>query len=116
MFKVMGRHLPPPPAGAKPPVLWGDEDYVRSLLEPHGVELTFERPIAAFRGNDVEELISRFESNYGPWKMARAAVGDDWPQLRSELYDLFERSSRPAEPGGVEALGEYLLARGRKTS
>jgi SAM-dependent methyltransferase len=115
MFKIMGRHLPPP-TGAKPPVLWGDEDHVRSLLEPHGVELTFERPLAAFRGDDAEELVSRFETNYGPWKMARAAVGDDWPQLRSELYDLFERSSRPVDSGGIEALGEYLLVRGRKTS
>jgi hypothetical protein len=78
--------------------------------------LTFERPLAAFRGDDAEELVSRFETNYGPWKMARAAVGDDWPQLRSELYDLFERSSRPVDSGGIEALGEYLLVRGRKTS
>jgi SAM-dependent methyltransferase len=116
MFKVMGRHLPPPPAGATPPVLWGNEDHVRSLLEPYGVELTFERPMAAFRGGDVEELISRFEANYGPWKMARAAVGDDWPQLGGELYDRFERSSGPASSGGVEALAEYLLVRGRKTS
>jgi hypothetical protein len=115
MFKIMGRHLPPPPAGAKPPVLWGSEDHVRSLLEPHGVELTFERPLAAFGGADVEELVRRFETNYGPWKMARVAVGNDWSELRSELYDLFERYSRPAEAGGVEAPGEYLLVRGRKT-
>jgi SAM-dependent methyltransferase len=115
MFKIIGRYLPPPPAGAQPPVLWGNEDHVRSLLEPHGVELTFDRPLATFRGTDVEELVSRFETNYGPLKMARAAVGDDWPELRNELYGLFERASRP-EAGGVAAPSEYLLVRGRKMS
>lgn len=114
MFKLMGRRLPPPPTGAKPPVLWGSEDHVRSLLEPHGIELSFERPMAAFQGETVESLISRFETNYGPWIMARNAVGDDWPELRGELYDLFERSSQPSGSGGVECLGEYLLVVGRK--
>src|SRR5687767_10275351 len=31
MFKTVGKHVPPPP-GAKPPPLWGTEDYLRDLL------------------------------------------------------------------------------------
>src|SRR6185312_2932250 len=32
MFKVLGRHLPPPPAGAQPPALWGTEKRLAELF------------------------------------------------------------------------------------
>ena len=31
-FDVLGRYAPPPPLGARPPLLWGDEDHVRALF------------------------------------------------------------------------------------
>ena len=43
MFKVTSSHMPPPPEGFQPPVLWGTEDHVRSLFEGTGVEPSFER-------------------------------------------------------------------------
>ena len=31
-FEIFGRHAPPPPPGALPPVLWGNEEHVRGLF------------------------------------------------------------------------------------
>ncbi len=43
MFRTVSSHMPPPPPEVKPPTLWGAESHMRSLFEPHGVELEFER-------------------------------------------------------------------------
>ena len=40
MFKVVGSHMPPPPPELKPATLWGTEQHMRELLEPHGVGCT----------------------------------------------------------------------------
>lgn len=115
MFKVIGSRLPAPPPSAKPPVRWGSEEHVRELLEPHGLEVHAERAMATFRGRDVEEIVTRFETNYGPWKMARAALGDGWPDLRAALVELFERPAQTGADGaGVSA--EYLLVTARKNA
>lgn len=114
MFKVIGSRLPAPPPGAKPPVLWGSEDHVRGLLEPHGLDVSAERAMAIFRGETVEEIIARFEANYGPWKMARAALGDDWADVRAELLALFGRAAEAGAGGGADVFAEYLLVTARK--
>ena len=115
MFKLMAPNMPPPPSFAKPPLLWGVEDHVRSLLEPHGVELTFEKAMAVFRGPSVEHIVAKMESDFGPWVMAQALMGERWAELRAQLYDLYASASDESTAGGVEAFGEYLVATGRKT-
>ena len=50
MFKTVGSHMPPPPPDLKPPTLWGTEQHMRELFEPHGVELDFERGSVDLRG------------------------------------------------------------------
>jgi SAM-dependent methyltransferase len=107
MFKLIGSRMPSPPSYAKPPILWGTEDHVRSLLEPHGLELRFELDVAAWHGKTVEDLVARMETYFGPWKMAQAALGADWPPLRAKLYELYESYSEPADDG-IRADGSYL--------
>jgi SAM-dependent methyltransferase len=114
MFKIIGSRLPKPPANAKPPVLWGSEEHVRGLLEPHGLDVSTERAMAVFRGQTVEEVIDRFETNYGPWKMAQAALGDGWAEVRTDLLDLFGSASEEDASGGVGAFAEYLIVIARK--
>src|SRR4051794_16943874 len=53
MFKIIGSRMPTPPSNVKPPVLWGTEEHVRALLEPHGMEVGFERAMAIFRAESV---------------------------------------------------------------
>jgi SAM-dependent methyltransferase len=109
MFKLVGSHMPPPPSYAKPAFLWGDEEHVRSLLEPHGLEVTCEPQVAIFRGESVEDVIARMEKYFGPWKMLQATLGDKWPALRAELVELYERNSEESGPGRVEAFADYLM-------
>ena len=44
---------------------------------------------------------------------AKAALGDDWPALRSDLVTLFEKWNQAGE-GKLEVPSEYLLTIGRK--
>jgi ubiquinone/menaquinone biosynthesis C-methylase UbiE len=114
MFKMIGSRMPPPPSYASPPPLWGNEQHVRSLLEPHGFDIHTEKFMAIFRGDNVEAVVELMEKYYGPWKMAQAALGDEWTPLRAELYDLFAGASEPIDEGGIGAFGEYLLVVAKK--
>ena len=113
MFKTMGAHMPPPPSFAQPPLLWGTEGHVRSLLEPHGIELEFSRADVVFRGGSIQELVDRMERNFGPMVMAQAALGDQWPALRADIEAMYGRWNRGTEDA-VESFGEYLVSLGSK--
>jgi hypothetical protein len=115
MFKLVASHMPPPPSYASPPPLWGSEDHVRGLLEPHGFDIDTEKGMATFRGESVEDVVARMETYFGPWKMAQAALGDDWAPLRAQLYDLYAEAAEPMDEGGIGSVGEYLLIKARKT-
>ncbi|HEX6713995.1 MAG TPA: class I SAM-dependent methyltransferase [Thermoleophilaceae bacterium] len=113
MFPMIGKRMPPPPSYAQPPSRWGDEDHVRGLLEPRGLEVSTERQSVDFRSDSVESIVARMEAYFGPWKMAQAALGDDWADLRAELVDLYERYATH-EDGQVAASAEYLLTIAKK--
>jgi SAM-dependent methyltransferase len=114
MFKTIGSRLPAPPPSAKPPILWGSEDHARSLLEPHGLDVSSERAMAVFRGQTVDEIVTRFEINYGPWKMAQAALGDGWAEVRSDLVELFGTANDQSANGNAEVFAEYLVVTATK--
>ena len=113
MFKIVGKHTPPPPPFAKPPFLWGDEDHVRGLFEPHGLQVEFVSGEVHFSDESVEAAIEFMETNFGPWIVAKAALGDDWPALRADFADLYERWNT-ATDGRSETSGSYLIAIARK--
>ena len=96
LFATMGRYLPAPPSFVSSPALWGDEDHVRSLLEPHGLTPSFERRAAIFPFTTSEEHVAYFESRYGPTLLAAKAVGDRWPALREEMIALADHFMTPA--------------------
>jgi hypothetical protein len=114
MFKLVASRMPAPPSYAKPPILWGDESHVRSLLEPYGLELTFEPAVAIFRGDSAEVVVQRKERYFGPWRMAQASLGDGWNDLRAQLIDLYEQHFHAEDPAQVGAFGEYLITLARK--
>jgi hypothetical protein len=71
--------------------------------------------MAVFRGANSQEVVARFEMNYGPWKMAQATLGEGWIEVRAELAELISSASEPVA-GGVGAFAEYLLVVARKRS
>jgi SAM-dependent methyltransferase len=113
LFKTVGAHMPPPPEFAQPPVLWGDEQHVREMLGPHGLELEFHRENATFEHSSVDGFVTFYEVKFGPILMAKAALGEKWPALRSDLVELYSKWNK-ADDGTARLEPEYLLTIGRK--
>lgn len=115
LFSIMSRYLPPAPAYASAPPLWGDEAHVRGLFADADVELEFERATTPFRFASAEHYVSFFETNYGPMVKARERLTAErrWDDCRAEIVEMMERRNL-ATDGSLDVPGEYLLAVARK--
>ena len=112
-FATLGKHMPPPPPGFQPPVLWGSQDHVRELFEPHGLQLEFDQGEVEFKFESIPAYMEMMETNFGPMVKAREALGDDWAAARADLIELEERLNR-ADDGSMDVVGEYLIVMARK--
>jgi len=111
MFKTLGVHLPPPPPELKPPVLWGDEEYVRDLFSDSHLELSFERHTLAVAWESVESWVAHCEEKLGPTILAKAALEPQgkWDAAHADLVALYERYNN-ATDGSLNAPAEYLVS------
>ncbi|HEX8102917.1 MAG TPA: methyltransferase domain-containing protein [Solirubrobacteraceae bacterium] len=115
ILKTVGSRMPKPPAFASPPPLWGDEAYVRELLEALGVEVRFETGRCPFVGFDSpERYVDYLATNYGPLLKARERLTPEgrWEELRAELAAV-TASFDQGEPGALRVESEYLVTLGR---
>jgi SAM-dependent methyltransferase len=114
-FELMSKHLPPPPAFASPPPRWGDPDHVRRLFVGSGIALQFDRAIVEMRFDSVPEMVSFYETNFGPVIAARELLAPTggWLPLREELAGYLTRETIP-DRGGVVWPCEYLMVTGHK--
>ncbi|SDR96208.1 class I SAM-dependent methyltransferase [Agrococcus carbonis] len=110
MFAAMKPFAPPPPEGAQPPVLWGDEEHVRELLRER-VELRLAREqldVSAFASGAA--FRDFFKATYGPTIAAYRAIAEQ-PERVAELdAALAELGDRHLEDGLMR--WEYLLTTG----
>jgi SAM-dependent methyltransferase len=107
LFKVMGRHVPPP-AGAKPPSLWGTEERLRELFGERASEIQAARRNFVFRYRTPQHWLETFRTYYGPMNKAFAAVeGDRQEALAAELVQLAQRFNRSGDATMVVP-SEYL--------
>jgi SAM-dependent methyltransferase len=114
LFKALGNHLPPPPDFAPPAPLWGEENHVREMLEPRGVELEFHRETVMFvHPGGVDDFARFYEEKFGPVVTAKAVLGDDWAACRAELAAAIEKHNEGDE-GEVRVPSDYLVTVGRK--
>lgn len=111
MFKVTGKHVPPP-AGMPSPILWGVEEKVRERfsdgvggLELERRQMRFDFP---FGPAETVECFRRF---YGPTQKAFEAL-DELGQaaLRADLEELWS-GYNAATDGTTVVLSEYLDVR-----
>ena len=111
MYELMGRHLPPAPAFATSPALWGDEEHVRSLLEDRGVTMSFERRSERFPFESPAAYIEFFERHSGPTIKAREVLEPQgrWQAAVDEWRGLVERFY---EDGDV--VQDYLIVTARR--
>jgi SAM-dependent methyltransferase len=114
-FATTASHMPPPPEGFQPPVLWGAEDHVRGLFEGTGVELSFERASVDFTGESPEAFLADFETKLPPVVAAKGLLEPEgkWEALREDLLALYRETNDSED--GYRAPGEYLITLGSRS-
>ena len=111
MFKVHGKHVPPP-AIMPPPVKWGDEDTVRERLSDGISHLKLNRRLYPFRYPfPPAEVVEFFRTYYGPSHKAFAALAahsfEKQDALRKDLEQLWTEHNT-AKDGMTSIDSEYL--------
>lgn len=106
VLKTVGRHLPAPPAGLKPPVRWGTEDGLRELFPGQRIQATPREFM--FRYESARHWVDVFRAFYGPVHRAFAALApDEQKRLEGEILALLARFNR-ADADSLVVPGAYL--------
>jgi ubiquinone/menaquinone biosynthesis C-methylase UbiE len=107
LFKILGRHLPPPP-GAQSPALWGSEAHLRALFAPSAAKIDVTPRIFNFRYRSPAHFIDIFRTWYGPVHKAFAALGPEkGAALERDLTELMNGLNRGG-PSSLVVPSEYL--------
>jgi SAM-dependent methyltransferase len=105
LFKVIGRHVPPPP-GVRSPSLWGSEARLAELFPGQRVAATAQ--LFCFRYRSAAHWLEVFRSFYGPTQRALAALdAAGQAALEADLLALLARFDR-GEGRGLVVPSEYL--------
>ena len=108
MFKIHGKHVPPP-AIMPPPVKWGDEETIRERFTDGISHLRLSRHLYPFRYPfPPSEVVEFFRTYYGPSYKAFAALdAEKQSALRADLTQLWTEHNTAAD--GMTSIGsEYL--------
>jgi len=107
LFKTLGSQLPPP-AGVKPPALWGTEAHLRELFGEQAAAIAITPRTFNFRYRSAAHFIDVFRTWYGPVHKAFAALPADKAQaLESDLTELLT-SRNAAGKASLVVPSEYL--------
>jgi len=107
MFKVLGRHVPPP-AGVQPPALWGVESHLRELFGENAGAVDVTPRWFNFRYRSAAHFIEVFRTWYGPVHKTFAALpAEQAAVLERDLAELLDSLNR-AGPGSLVVPSEYL--------
>jgi SAM-dependent methyltransferase len=108
MFKIHGKHVPPP-AIMPPPVKWGNEETIRERFEDGISHLKLSRHLYPFRYPFApSDVVQFFRTYYGPSYKAFAALDPEKQSaLRADLEQLWTEQNTAAD--GMTSIGaEYL--------
>ncbi|OBK75260.1 class I SAM-dependent methyltransferase [Mycobacterium sp. 1274761.0] len=118
LFKTMKPYAPPPPPGASPAPLWGDENHVRELFGARVTNLLMRRrEIVMDHSATPEEFREYWKRNYGPTIAAyESNVGDPdrIADLDSDFLAFLTEWNAATEPGKTAYHAEYLLVTATK--
>ena len=107
VFRTIGKHVPPP-AGVKPPALWGTEARLRELFGNGISHLAVSRRTFTFRYRSAAHWIEVFRNYYGPTLKAFAALDPaGQAALAADLAELLERFNRSGDDSLIVP-SEYL--------
>jgi ubiquinone/menaquinone biosynthesis C-methylase UbiE len=118
MFATMKPYSPPPPLGAEPPPLWGDENHVRALLSDRVTDvMTSARTVTVDRFKTPDAFRDYFKTNYGPTVATFRSLTDEphrASDLDRDLSDLARRHDRGTTATVMD--WEYLLLTARRVA
>jgi ubiquinone/menaquinone biosynthesis C-methylase UbiE len=107
LFKLMGRHVPPP-AGLKSPALWGNEAHVTGLFGTHVARISAQCRFFNFRYRSAAHFVQVFRDYYGPTHKAFGGLDDAGRQaLQQDLLALLAELN-VAGPSSLVVPSEYL--------
>lgn len=106
LFKTIGRHVPPP-AGVRPPSLWGATERLDELFG-HAAGISTNRQAFVFRYRSPGHWVEVFRTWYGPVHKAFAALPTEkQADLEKDLLSLID-SFNTAEDGTMVVPSDYL--------
>jgi ubiquinone/menaquinone biosynthesis C-methylase UbiE len=107
LFKVIGAHVAPP-AGLKPPALWGTPAHLSALFDVAPAQMRCERKHFNFRYRSAAHWVQVFRDFYGPTHKAFAALDASGQlALEADITKLLDELNI----GGAKSLvvpSEYL--------
>jgi SAM-dependent methyltransferase len=108
MFKVTGKHVPPPP-NMPSPIKWGDEQTVRERLANGIADLKLTPRMCAFKlPFPPADVVEFFRMYYGPTQRAFGALDENGQAaVRKELEQLWSDKNQ-ATDGTTHVDSEYL--------
>ena len=108
MFKITGKHVPPPPTMPSP-IKWGDEETVRERLTNGITDLKLTSRMCAFKFPfSPPEVVEFFRMYYGPTQRAFGALDENAQSaLRKDLEQLWSDNNK-ATDGTTHVDAEYL--------
>ena len=108
MFATMKPFAPPPPEGAQPPPLWGDEAHVAELFGDGVTDLTAVRQTVVVDAFETgAEFRDYFKACYGPTIVAYRALGEDAGRVAALDQALADLGDRALDDGRMH--WEYLV-------
>jgi ubiquinone/menaquinone biosynthesis C-methylase UbiE len=116
LFRTMKPYAPPPPPGAQPAPLWGDEEHVRALLGDRVTDVVARRQTLTVSGYRSAEAWRDFwKSVYGPTIVAYRNIADDPERVAALDRDLAALAARHDRGTGTVVMDwEYLLVTARR--
>ncbi|MGH6624708.1 MAG: class I SAM-dependent methyltransferase [Burkholderiaceae bacterium] len=107
LFKTIGAHVAPP-AGVKPPPLWGNEAHLTELFGALALQIRCEKRFFNFRYRSPAHFVQVFRDYYGPTHKAFLALNDEGKQaLERDLLALLTQMNT-AGPNSLVVPSEYL--------
>lgn len=116
-FRMLSKYLPPPPAGVLPPVLWGNEEHVRSLFGNRVGPLEMTRREYVETAENPRDYYALFQRTFGPMVAIRESMAGDPDRMAAldrEFLEFIGRSNRGQPAGPVHIPYDYLLVVARR--
>jgi SAM-dependent methyltransferase len=114
MFAAMKPFVAPPPPGAQPPPLWGDETHVRALLGDRVTDVAARREtLRVDHFGRPQDFRDYFKLRYGPTIAAYKGIADD-PEKVAALDAALDDLAGRHDLGSGVLEWEYLLLTARR--